>query len=501
MLGWAPPTTNDARIRTLAASARAGATGELCELSLAAASRSDADTLLLAVRALGERAPTDGSVRVLDLHFRRPPALRGAPELRRLVRATAALALGRSRHPRALRALLFAAARQNAHDPELFEVARLALRAEPPPLEDVGAAVPWLSPSEQIALLSWLHGEAEAEEAARRARCDGATQKLQELPALAPARAAELLSELATCPIESGPGERLVAEVEQKSLLWGLRARLVLGLGLGSELVVASAWRALASADATLRAAAAALLAATNDERAASLFRDPRSEVRDAARNEMLARGATFLEAEASTSELWRALSATAPELRWLVWEPLASRVQAAEVGGLGPTPEELLAVWRVGGTSERMALAAGLGRARPATWGTARGLLERLYRSEVDAGVRRVICVGLAKTSGTRIATLDPDAHCRALAEGRPLVLRGARALATWSEESHVLVWRELEPPLSIRPAPDGFVGLRTDAFISVGTGSLPMPSTFIHCGEGGLGNPTCSEASSRPG
>ena len=502
----------ESSIRTLASSGRPAAPAELADFSLSPAVAARAQTLLASIRALARMVRHPAAQKAL-LHHLRTPSAGDQPPLRRLARATAALALAAGGQVDGVRALVLLAAGPDDSDPELATLARAALLAHPPDETLLGAALPWLDAEARAQKVAWISQERWARQQAQRARCEQAGRSLSQLAAAdaAPELGARILSDLAACPPTALPTLDAWKQVGNSSALWALRGTAALGIGVHDAAWKKFATAKLADVDARVRSAAAWFLSTTSPEASARLALDPRTEVRAAARNQDSAGGPSSELAEVSPCAIGKAESSSKSVFsRFLTSTPedsgpllgcLASRLRAEP--GAGFTAAELASLLESSPALTRVLVAKGLGESIPEAQQLGRGLAQRAYATEPDAYVRRFLCAALIDLGLTQdeplareMADLDPDPLCRALGQGREWEPLGSQTLSTVTTGKRYLAARVLAAPVAIEPAPDGFVGARV---VEAATTRTYDPH-FVDCSESGEPAWACGRAVVRP-
>jgi len=506
--GPLPSAGAESRIRALAASTRPTAATQLADLSRSAEVKSDARTLLLAIRALAGFAEHDAAEQAL-LHHLREPSAGDEPSRRSLARAVAALALAAAARPGGVRALVLLASGPDDVDAELAEQSRAALLAHSPSPEQLRAAFPWQDDAARRARMTWLAQARGEREKWRSERCQKARARLPELPKLSVADAAGALVELADCGPSSGPTLEDWRQLAKTSHLWTLRGLAAMGPGAHTREWQELAEAELAQGEPTARSAAAWFLATTSPSNAERLSRDRRAEVRAAAKNQLLANRARPSGREAcaglSGGDSTRRLFEHYLERPNADGDPvlgcLASRLRDAP--GPGITPSELDGLLEGSPAMTRLVVAQGLGAAESEGHALARGLAERLYAVETDDTVRRSLCGALVRLGlspeqrlARELATLDPDPVCRALGAGHAWVSPGIPLLAVATSGGAYVATRVLAAPVSLEPAPDGFVGAR----VVQGPGQPPFDTNFVDCEEPGEPAWACGTTLPRP-
>jgi len=506
--GPLPSARAESRIRALAGSTRLAAAAELADLSRSAEVKSDARTLLLAIRALARLAEHDAAEQAL-LHHLRGPIAGDQPSRRSLARAVAALALAAAARPEGVRALVLLASGPDDVDSELTEQSRAALRAHPPSPAQLLAAFPWLDEGAGRARMAWLAEERVQKEKERSDLCQKARSRVSELPKLRLSDAAATLADLARCTPSAGPTLEDWRRLAKSSHLWALR-----GLAAMGPSAHAREWQELAAAELeqgepTARSAAAWFLATTSVANAERLSRDRRPEVRAAAKNQLLANAARPSGRETcaglSGDDSTRSMFEHYLERPSADGDPLlgclASRLRDAP--GPGITPSELDGLLEGSPAMTRLVVAQGLGAAEGEGRALARGLAERLYAVETDDDVRRSLCGTLVRLGlspehhlARELAKLDPDPVCRALGAGRAWASPGIPLLAVAVSGGAYVAARVLAAPVSLEPAPDGFVGAR----VVQDPREAPFDVNFVDCQESGEPAWACGAAVPRP-
>jgi len=502
--GPLPSERAGSTIRALQQSRRAAAPLELAELSLSPGVVGDARTLLQAIRALARMTTNDEARRALLRHLRTPSTGELA-DLRRLARATAAQALAHSKEPDSIRALVLLASGPDATDPELAELAQDALIAHPPHAELLAHALPWLEPAARVERLRFIE-ENRAPSASRRAdQCRKAQRELRRVRDWTPAVGAALLSELADCPTGLSPSEREWTELATKNLTWALRGRAAQYPPNDDPEWRARAEAALESQSAVERSAAAWFLAVTVSGAAERLSEDARPEVRAAASNQRAAsamseqgHAACTLPPSASTFRIFERFShdASAEDRQTLAC--LARRLRPA--AGPGLTAPEFETLFLASPAATRLVAAEGLAHASPAGKQLALGVSQRLYEEEADDYVRRFLCIALGDLGlGPEhplsfTLRLDPDPVCRAVGSGTSFVPRGKRSVMATTTSQGYLALRTRAAPVSLAPAPDGFVGAVVTREAQEG------PEHFLDCREPGAPTWACGAVEQKP-
>lgn len=502
--GPLPASSTASSIRALAHSARAEAARELADLSLSPDVTKQAADLLLAIRVLSRFAHDPVVQKALLRHLQRPQA-GDEPELRALARRTCAHALASASEPDGLRTLVLLASGPVDTDPELAGLAREALTAYPPSPGALAGALPWLKRSERQARLRFVSDAKSAGEQRRLELCRGAQRGFSALPGQAAPAAARLLANLTACPHELQPSQEAWTKLGQVSVVWALRGMAALGVGGEDEAWQERAERALTDDDPIVRSAAAWFLA-TNGA-AERLAKERHSEVRAAARNQLLTNtpsesdGSCSLGATSSTVSLLRRLGSSHGEDDGLLFGCLASRIQAAP--GPGPSALEVEAWLRDAKPADRIHTVRGLAHVRPDRRALALGLAERLYAGESDDYVRRFVCLTMRDlgahpgSSSLEDLRIDPDPVCRAIGRGESASIAGVSTFVAATKSERLLALRTGAPPVMLEPAPDGFVGAR----VVRGAPSSAMDDRhFVDCRESAEPAWACGPTQQKP-